>query len=106
MYNALTFLSCNNLFQPTNQPTNQPIHLGEYVNTIFSTDATVSSVGCDASSGVIMRAIDKNTDKFYCFRDGSEPTGITVQPSWDGRKSVAKKLRVYAHNNCGDCDGG
>eukprot|EP00985_Skeletonema_marinoi_P031822 scaffold37821_cov127-Skeletonema_marinoi.AAC.1 len=90
---------------PTNQPTNQPIHLGEYVNTIFSTDATVSSVGCDASSGVIMRAIDKNTDKFYCFRDGSEPTGITVQPSWDGRKSVAKKLRVYAHNNCGDCDG-
>lgn len=91
--------------QPTPPPTPAPVD-GTWtaVNTIFSTDSTVASIGCDAADNVNRRAFDKTTEKFYCNRDYTEPTGIVVQPS-HGQMSVAKKLRVYSHNNCPNCDG-
>ena len=115
MYFALTILSLSfHPFQPTNppsplptsSPTTGPPTSGEYVNTIFSTDSTASSVGC-ASGGGNQRAFDKTTEKFYCNRDSTaeaETSGLIVYPALE-RLSVAKKLRVYAHNNCPNCDG-
>ena len=51
------------------------------------------------------RAIDGNTNKFICFKEaGATEHGIIVTPS-HGQLSLAQSLRIYTHNNCGQCDG-
>lgn len=79
--------------------------VGDYVNTVFSSDSVVTRVGCtDDNGNVNKRAFDVTTEKFYCTRDlTSVGSGIIVQPSHQ-RMSIAEKLRVYAHNNCNKCD--
>ena len=92
--------------QPTPNPTPNPTTSFDEnfttVNTIFASDSTVTTVGCDGSNDVVnKRAIDKTTEKFYCIRNSSEPAGVVVHPSHE-QPSIAKALRVYSHNNCGD----
>lgn len=43
------------------------------------------------------------TEKTGCTGNGLESPGFIVSPSHE-MMSISKKLRVYAHNNCGNCD--
>lgn len=87
---------------PTNGATTPTNLVGEYVNTVLASDSTVVDVGCDSPAGR-MNTIDRSTEKFTCTQSGTENPGIIVTPS-HGQMSIAKKLRVYAHNNCPSCD--
>jgi len=50
------------------------------------------------------RILDQTTEKWYCGgRAGTEYPGLIVSPS-HGKMSIAKKLRIYTHNNCPNCD--
>lgn len=81
--------------------------LMEPVKSIFDTGSTVTSFGCaNPESGTSPNnAVDETTMKFYCDREGlaNEPTGLVVVP-FHGRVSLAQGLRIFAHNNCPDCD--
>lgn len=60
---------------------------------------------CHSLRSLHIRFSHATSPQFFCNRNSTalEPTGIVVHPSHE-RLSIAKKLRVYAHNNCYNCD--
>ena len=118
----------------TNKPTPIPTFsstTGEYVKSIFEAGSIATEVGCQLSNGRLLlptiiiiynmvlcltlfpsqtkvnvnkRILDQTTEKWYCGgRAGTEYPGLIVSPS-HGKMSIAKKLRIYTHNNCPNCD--
>lgn len=76
------------------------------VTSIFDIGSTVTSFGCTKTeaSNYENNALDGTTSKYFCDRDSLEnPTGLVITPS-HRRSSTAEGMRVYAHNNCPDCD--
>lgn len=93
---------------PTLSPTESPIVAapegGVEINNILEVGSTFSDAfgGCSTSA---TRVIDKTTEKYSCSRpDGpGSASGFSVTPA-SGKMSVVKQFRLYAHNNCGNCD--
>ena len=79
----------------------------EAVNSIFDSGSFVSAFGCiNSGSGLAPNyAVDGSTHKYFCERDVNEPTGLAISPS-HLRPSIARGMRIYAHNNCPNCDPG
>jgi len=76
----------------------------EPVESVFDIGSTVTTFGCyDSNEG--NWALDGTTTKYQCDRTGmlNEPTGLVITPSHQ-RLSIAEGLRVYASNNCPNCD--
>lgn len=75
------------------------------VASILDKGSTVSVFGCNPDYSVSAnRALDGTTDKWYCGRsDVNGVSGWIVTPTHQ-RMSIAQGLRVYAHNNCPNCD--
>lgn len=88
--------------QPTPIPTPKPTIPGALlVGNIFYENSVASTFGC--GSFIPARySFDKTTNKFICTK-GSFDQGIIVSPS-HYRNSIAEKIRVYANNNCENCD--
>jgi len=70
------------------------------VSNILDPDSTMTAVGC-ASHTALSRAINQDTDKWVCVKDGAP--GFKVVPS-HGKSSIAGTLRVYSGNKCVGCD--
>jgi hypothetical protein len=89
---------------PTDNPTADLPDNGVLVNTIFSVGSPVENFGCN-NTHKNANAIDGKTSKYLCDRDGYHDVsnGIIVSPS-HAQMSIAKKLRIYAQNNCNNCD--
>jgi hypothetical protein len=87
---------------PTYAPvTSIPVN-GNLVNNVIDKESAVIAFGCIEGDNVIRRAFDATTEKFFCTKtDGATEHGIVVTPS---QASIVKSLRVYAHNNCPNCD--
>ncbi len=75
----------------------------EAVSSIFDPGSTVTSFGC--GDKFHNRAVDGTTSKMHCDRTNflGDPTGLIITPSHH-RTSKAERLRLYAHNNCPNCD--
>jgi len=76
----------------------------ESVFSIFDVGSTVTSFGC-TNTEASNSALDGTTSKYFCDRDNllEDPTGLVITPSHQ-RLSIAEGMRVYAHNNCPNCD--
>jgi hypothetical protein len=78
----------------------------EHFSNILDVGSTVTRFGCQETwIEPSNNALDQTTNKFICDREGllGEPTGIIIKPS-HYRLSIAEGLRVYAHNDCPECD--
>jgi hypothetical protein len=76
------------------------------VATILDTGSTLADFGCSPTRSDTQRAkvVDRTTNKYVCpgINSASLP-GFIVSPS-HGDQSIVEGIRVYAHNNCPDCD--
>ena len=73
------------------------------VNTIFDVGSPVTNYGC-LNTHRNKFSVDGLTTKYFCDRNGLDGSnGIIISPS-HSLMSIAKKLRVYAQNNCKPCD--
>ena len=72
------------------------------VNNIIDPDSTMTAVGCKSYTP-LSRAIDQNTKKWNCDKDGAGAPGFKVVPS-HGMSSIVGRLRVYSSNKCVGCD--
>jgi hypothetical protein len=81
-----------------------PWEFMESVANIFDTGSSVTSFGCN-NSNTSNYALDKSTNKFVCDRTNllNEPAGLVIKP-FHKRLSIAEGLRVYANNDCSQCD--
>lgn len=90
----------------TQPPTGAPIPSvpvnGNLVNNVIDVESAVTAFGCSDGNNVLRRAFDGTTEKFFCTKTaGATEHGIVVTPS---QASIVNSLRVYAHNNCPNCD--
>ena len=87
---------------PTTSPTQSPVVsiVEGTPSLIFDTASTVVTTGCTMDKdGTKTKAVDRNTNKFMCFKEaGATEWGIVVSPS-HGKPSIAQSLRLYTHNN-------
>jgi len=75
---------------------------GNFVNNVIDKESAVTAFGCSEGDNVLRRAFDATTEKFICTKPaGATEHGIVVTPS---QASIVNSLRVYAHNNCPNCD--
>lgn len=75
----------------------------EPVARIFDVGANVTSFGCTDSLHPNY-VLDATTNKYICEKDDLvKPTGLVIIPS-HGRSSIAEGMRVYAQDNCMNCD--
>jgi uncharacterized protein (DUF1800 family)/uncharacterized protein (DUF1501 family) len=90
---------------PSVSPTVDLSPLGYQAKTVTPKGSTVTSFGCtNPRAGALTRSIDETTEKYSCDRTGQTGlSGIEIIPT-HGRMSIVKGLRVYAPNNCPDCD--
>lgn len=80
------------------------------MNTILYPGTAHSFVGCSRVARK-HEIVNPTTEKFFCDHldmPTTETNGIfqdsfIVSPS-HGKLSIAKELRIYTHNNCGNCD--
>ena len=98
---SLSPITFNPTLSPTESPIPAPPEGGMEISNILEVGSTFSDGfgGCSTSA---YRTIDKTTEKYACGRPGG-PGGFTVTPA-SGKMSVVKQFRLYAHNNCGNCD--
>lgn len=74
------------------------------VSSVLDSGSDVTVFGCD-NADTRNYALDMSTDNFVCDRRNllNQPTGLLIKPSHK-RLSIAEGLRVYANNDCMDCD--
>ncbi len=78
----------------------------EPISNIFDSASYVTSFGCsNSNSDTDHNAFDSTTYGLLCSNPNlpSQPPGLIIRPS-HLRATIAERLRVYANNDCPNCD--